>query len=58
MTNPVELDISSSKADRLEVGKILLANGYRVSTVVRRVKNTRKTLLIVEEMKGANQDDQ
>lgn len=30
MNDLVKLNITSSKADRLEVGRILLANGYRV----------------------------
>lgn len=46
---PIELEITSSKADRLEVARILIGNGYRVATEIRRIKSTNKTFLIVDK---------
>lgn len=49
MGHHIEMDIHSSKADRLEAGKILLANGYRVQMVIKRIGNARKTILIADK---------
>lgn len=55
MSNHIEMDIHSSKADRLEAGKILLANGYRVQMVIKKIGNARKTILIADKPEGENQ---
>lgn len=53
----IELEITSSKAERLEVAKILIGNGYRVATEIRRVKSTNKTFLIVDKPEGSKNDE-
>lgn len=58
MNDLVKLNITSSKADRLEVGRILLANGYRVWTEARKTNGKRTAVLLMAEktMEGANQN--
>lgn len=55
MGHHIEMDIHSSKADRLEAGKILMANGYRVQIVIKRISNARKTILIADKPEEENQ---
>lgn len=52
------MNITSSKEDRLEVGRILLANGYRVCMETRKTNGKRTAVVLMAEktMEGANQD--
>lgn len=45
----MELEIQSSREDRLEVAKILIGNGYRVCTVVRKPGGRARTVLLVDK---------
>lgn len=58
MNDLVKLNIASSKADRLEVGRILLANGYKVWTEARKANGKRTAVLLMAEktLEGANQN--
>lgn len=58
MNNQIELDIHTSKAERLEVARILIGNGYRVMPVIRRVKNTNKTFMVIDKPQEGKNDGQ
>ena len=51
----IELAITSSVQERMEVAKILVRNGYRVCQVTRKAGSAKKTILLADkpEEKGS-----
>ena len=56
MNDQIELDIHTSKPDRLEVAKILISNGYRVMPVVRKVRGVNKMFLVIDKPQEVKND--